>query len=212
MNNRQRNLRMVQFEDPADEITELVQEADLVYQAQLGNHMAFNNLFNRYNPQICKYLLRLVHNAEVAYDLAQDTFLAAWQALPLMPARMHFRPWLYKIATNKAMSWWRRDNHIHWQPWEEQESDVFAAPEFEEQVAQTEIVQKILHTLPEIQRTCLLLQSIGGLKIQEIAQVLAMNPKTVSVYISRAREQFRQIYSRVQNEHSTPQKEGQANV
>ena len=202
------NLRMVQPEDPTDGVTELVQEADLVHQAQLGNHAAFHSLFNRYHPQICTYLLRLVHNTEVAYDLAQDTFLAAWQALPLMPVQMHFRPWLYKIATNKAISWWRRDRQVHWQPWEEQGCAVFAASEFEEQVAQTEMVQKILHSLPEMQRTCLLLQSIGGLKIHEIAQILTMNPKTVSVYISRAREQFRQIYAGLQNENQQNTKGG----
>jgi RNA polymerase sigma-70 factor (ECF subfamily) len=121
---------------------------------------------------------------------------------------MHFRPWLYKIATNKAISWWRRDRQVHWQPWEEQDSAVFAASAFEEHVAQAEIVQRILGSVPEIPRTCLLLQSIGGLKIHEIAQVLTMNPKTVSVYISRAREQFRQMYAGLPNENSTSTKGG----
>jgi RNA polymerase sigma-70 factor (ECF subfamily) len=183
----------------ASERAEQFQEADLVRQAQLGSHEAFSSLFAHYNQQICTYLLRLVNNPEVAYDLAQDTFLAAWQALPLMPVQMFFRPWLYKIATNKAVSWWRRDKQINWSPWEKQERISLAPAEFEEQVVLTDLIQRVLCTLPDVQRACLLLQSIAGFKIHEIAQILAMKPKTVSVYISRAREQFRQIYTGLQN-------------
>jgi len=187
---------------PASEIVEQSQEADLVHQAQLGSHEAFTDLFARYNQQIYKYLLRSVNNTEVAYDLAQDTFLAAWQALPLMPVQMYFRPWLYKIATNKAVSWWRRNTQINWLSWEKQESTSYVPSAFEEQVALTDLVQKILRTLPDAQRACLLLQSVGGFKIDEIAQILHMNSKTVSVYISRAREHFRQTYTGLQNDHS----------
>ena len=178
MDDWQGNVRMVHHGSPTDRtpiasasgITELSQEADLVCQAQFGNHGAFNNLFYGYNQQIHKYLLRLVNNVEVAYDLTQDTFLAAWQALPLMPAQTLFRPWLYKIATNKAISWWRREKQINWTSWDEQGSASFSPSEFEEQVAQIDLVQKVLRTLPEVQKACLLLQSVSGFKIHEIAQ------------------------------------------
>lgn len=223
MDDEQGNLLMTQPRRAADRMpavssgmTEVFQEAELVSKAQLGNHVAFNALFSRYNRQICVYLFKLVSNTEVAYDLAQDTFLAAWQALPLMPVQTLFRPWLYKIATNKAISWWRKNKRIVWASWEEQgteqKSTGFSPSEFEEQVAQTDLIQKVLRTLPEVQRACLLLQSVGGFKIHEIAQILKMNPKTVSVYISRAREHFRQTYADLQNEDKRTRKEGKANA
>jgi hypothetical protein len=54
----------------------------LIERARQGDQQAFASLFEAYNARICTYLARLVGDDELGRDLAQDTFIAAWRALP----------------------------------------------------------------------------------------------------------------------------------
>lgn len=85
--------------------------------ARAGDNSAFAALFQYYNGQICTYLARLVGNDEIGRDLAQETFIRAWKSLPQTQGELHFRSWLYRIATNTAISHLRRERLIRWLPW-----------------------------------------------------------------------------------------------
>lgn len=87
---------------------EEMDEQALVGHAQAGDGVAFAQLFAAYHGPITNYLYRLVHDRDVADDLAQDTFLRAYCALGRTTADLHFQPWLYRIATNLAWNYHRR--------------------------------------------------------------------------------------------------------
>ena len=76
--------------------------ATQVARAQSGDRSAFATLFLQFNARICTYLARLVGDNDIGRDLAQDTFVTVWRALPEMRDTTRFVPWLYRIATNTA--------------------------------------------------------------------------------------------------------------
>lgn len=178
--------------------TDLVQTVEL---ARAGDGQAFRELFQKYNGQVCTYLARLVGNDEMGRDLAQETFVRAWKSLPAIRSDAHFKAWLFRIATNIAMSHLRHARLVRWLPWREEEivtSHIDLSVEGPEAHAgEAECVQYALAQLAPQCRTCLLLQLVAGFSQREIADSLGISEKSVSAYVSRGREQFRRAYTRV---------------
>ena len=169
------------------------QSSQLVELARLGDAGAFAALFHQYNAPICAYLARMVSNDEAGRDLAQETFLHAWKSLPTLSGELQFKPWLYRIATNLARSHMRHERLVRWLPWaEHEELRQSAGPE--EGVSENECIRQALAQLAPRCRACLLLQVVSGFSQREIAAMLAISEKSVSSYVSRGREQFRQLY------------------
>jgi RNA polymerase sigma-70 factor (ECF subfamily) len=176
---------------------EMLEEA-IVEQARQGDHQAFASLFEGYNARICIYLARLVSDDELGRDLAQDTFIAAWRALPQVIGELRFGPWLYRIATNTARSHLRRTRLLSWLPLGLENIHAQRAPSNEPEpgarLAEVERIKLALATLTPQCRICLLMQVEGGFSQREIAAALGVGEKSVSAYVSRGREQFRRAY------------------
>jgi RNA polymerase sigma-70 factor, ECF subfamily len=172
----------------------------IVEQAQAGDKLAFDTLFENYNTRICTYLAHIVGNAEEGRDLAQETFLKAWQSIGSLHNESRFDTWLYRIATNTAIDYLRR-RKFHWSRWEAIENENvpasmrIAGPE--EQVAETEHIRQALAKVSLKYRTCLLLQLVADFSQRQIAASLKISEKSVSVYVSRGSEQFRLAYQQL---------------
>ena len=114
-----------------------------------------------------------------------------------MNDQSHFDTWLYRIATNTAIDHLRR-RKFPWALWKSSaEHEAFgpaitAGPE--EQVEEAELVKLALAQLSPQYRACLLLQHVEGFTQREIASALDLSEKSISIYISRGCEQFRQAY------------------
>jgi RNA polymerase sigma-70 factor (ECF subfamily) len=188
-------------------------ETRLVEQARAGDRAAFTALFERYNAPLCRYLAHLVSNDELGRDLAQEAFFAAWRALPEMGEALHFRAWLYRIATNQAYSHLRRARLVRWLPFADHEDQSGARPPVvagpEAQIGEAEQLALALAQVTPKYRACLLLQVQEGLSQREIAHLLHLPEKQIGVYVSRAREQFRRAYHCL-NSDQAPQEKGRA--
>ena len=75
-------------------------ETALIQRAQKGDHEAFAVLVNEHQRYVYALAQRVVRNEDEALDLAQETFLRAWTALPNFKGQSQFRTWLYRIVTN----------------------------------------------------------------------------------------------------------------
>jgi RNA polymerase sigma-70 factor (ECF subfamily) len=186
--------------------------AALVERARAGEAAAFTALYQRFYVPICRYLARLVGDDDLGNDLAQDTFLAAWRALPGIEDQAYFVPWLYRIASNLARSHLRRARLIRWLPWGDhgglQSAGYPSIAGPEEQTGEIERIKLALAEVSPKHRFCLLLQLEAGFSQREIARMLDLNEKSVSVYISRGRQQFRQAYHRLEHEADVTAKGG----
>lgn len=175
-------------------------DAEVVKQAQKGNEKCFNILYQSYYPQIYKYLLRLVGTSEDADDLAVDTFLKVWHRFVSLHDITRFRPWLFRIATRKALDFLRARSH---QTYVESLTDKDLADEnstrFEDWIeAREHIMQALMQVAPK-PRACLLLQ-LEGFSLGEIARVVGLGEKSAGTYVSTAKEQLRLAYHRLQED------------
>lgn len=70
----------------------------------MSDHTPFDRLLRRHQSEISAYLRRLMRDPRDAEDVAQDTWLRAHRAFPRLPPTANARAWLYRIATNRALT------------------------------------------------------------------------------------------------------------
>lgn len=173
-------------------------DSQLVERAQAGDQRAFELLVRKYQYKIIQLVSRLVGDAD-APDVAQETFIRAWRALPGFRGQSAFYTWLYRIGINTAkntlVSRSRRpaDQDIDVADAElfghtEHLSDI-ATPEAElltEEIKQC--VTSTIMSLPPDLRQAITLRELEGLSYEEIAEVMDCPIGTVRSRIFRARE------------------------
>lgn len=186
-------------------------DSELVVQARAGNESAFDQLYQRYYERIGVFLAHMVGNSEVGSELAQETFLKAWQGLAGLRDDARFGSWLYRIATNTARDFQRRARLIHWLPWEENqakgETEAMSRAGPEQQVEDAELLRQALARVSVVYRACLILYVVEDLPQPQIAERLGIKPSYVSNYVSRGLAELRQSYLRLEAEpEATPRK------
>jgi len=177
-----------------------------VERARAGDHTAFEAIFGRYQHPIYNYILRIMGNAEEAYDLTQDTFVRAYVALPKTSPDLNLTPWLFRIATNLCRDQLRRRKIIRWQPidallglfqWEDPSSYT---PEREAvRKEESHRVQQVLNRLSADHRLCLVLKEYHGMSCDEIGEVMGKSRSAVKSLLFRAREEFRTVYRQMES-------------
>jgi RNA polymerase sigma-70 factor, ECF subfamily len=186
-----------------DTSADQVEQLDLVQRARARDRAAFAQLYERYKQPVWNRLFYLVKEREAAYDLFQETFIRVWNKLPTLKESEQFGAWLQRIAANIAVDYLRRERKVLSVPFlkEDGEAEECAllprAPGMEEGVGEKECIEQALQRLAPRHRTCLLLHDQWGFSQREIADLLHISEKSVSAYIVRGREQFRQLYLRL---------------
>ena len=177
-------------------------EYNLVLRARDGDQFAFELLYERYNDRICRYLTRMVGNDGIGCELTQEVFLKAWEALLTLRDPARFASWLYRIATNRAYNHQQHAKLLHVVPWEEyaMKADTLSMAGPEEQVEETELLKLALARVSPTYRPCLILYVIEELSQRQIAELLQIKEASIGKYVSRGKEELRQIYRRLTSE------------
>lgn len=170
-------------------------DALLVREAQAGSRAAFDMLVLKYQRRVERLLARSVRSPEDVADLCQETFLAAYRALPAFRGESAFYTWLYRIAINAAQRHRARHRPVESLRDEDGTFVTEAAPTDdatpEALLASRQLAQGLnaaVEALAEDQRRALLLREVDGLSYDEIADLLDCPPGTVRSRIFRARE------------------------
>src|SRR5271169_5769080 len=88
-------------------------ETELIAKAREGDREAFTVLVERYERRVVGVALAVVHNQDDALELAQETFVRAFENLSRFESRSSFSTWLYRIAHNLTIDFRRREGrHI----------------------------------------------------------------------------------------------------
>lgn len=194
--------------DSSSNVGDAPDESQLVKRAHEGDQLAFEVLYERYNMRICRYLSRMTGNDGIGCELAQETFLKAWEGLPGLREPSRFAGWLYRIATNCAYSYQQRAKHmqvVSWDVYSEEYEERDAAGQ-EEQIEETELLKLALTRVSATYRPCLILYVIEELPQRQIAELLKIKESSVSKYVSRGKEELRQIYYRLMRDQDAPAK------
>ena len=174
-------------------------EQQWIARARHGDADAFEQLVVAYEGPVYRLALRMCGSTEDAREVTQDAFLAAWRGLPAFRGDSRFSSWLYRLTTNAAIDFLRREkHHLGNLPLEEapERPDPQQPELLAEQREQQEALQRALDQLSPEHRQVLLLRVVQQLSYDEIAQALSLESGTVKSRISRARRQLREILLR----------------
>jgi len=167
----------------------------LVEQARGGDRQAFSVLTRQMMKQVAALTYRITGERESALDLAQETFVSAWENLPTFRGEAVFSSWLYRIATNKALNYMKssavttRADAV--EPDEMYSPEV--SPEVElERKHLAEDILVFMHGLPEQQKVIFNLRFYQELSFEEIAQTTGRALGTVKTNYREAVKKLRQ--------------------
>src|SRR5215213_8742449 len=172
----------------------------LIEAAKNGDEAAFAVIVSRYRSPITNYLYRFLNDYEEAVDLAQETFVRVYFALERYHTEFAFSTYIYRIATNLAISEIRKRKRRTllsltglFQSGEDETSE-FQLPDkrslqdadFEEdELSQT--IARAIETLPPKYRLPVILRDVEGKSYEEVAAILELGLGTTKSRISRGR-------------------------
>ncbi len=168
----------------------VMNEAELVAQAQAGDRNAFNELVRIHARGVFNVVYHMCGDALVAEDAAQESFIRAWQNLNSYRPQTSLRNWLYRIAFNAGMDMLRKEKRILPNDIEDMNlRDERPDPEsLAAQKERTAIVQQAVMALPEASRAVLVLREYEGMSYHEIADALDIPVGTVMSRLNYARK------------------------
>ena len=153
--------------------------------------MRVDGMVREYQTKLARYLRRMVGDAEVALDLSQDVFLAAYRILKAEPERELTAGWLYRVATNGAISFMRRRKIVRMLPLDR---DVDREQwRIDERSAASVDLQAALRRLPPEQSAAVLLTSYAGYSSQEAAAILGTTSDAIRQRVCRAMRMLRTV-------------------
>lgn len=196
----EQNLR---FSDPAT--LSAMDDAQVMLRVRDGDDAAFNYLIERYRRAMISFMYRMVHNAAIAEELAQEVFLRIYRSRASYSADAKFTTWLYRIATNLAVNY-ARDNKNERpevkasldESDEETGLSIDVAddrPNIEQDLLRKERLQAIrknVEALPERQRMAVIMHKYQEMDYRQIAEALHLSESATKSLLFRAYESLRQ--------------------
>lgn len=172
----------------------------LIEATRSGDEAAFAEIMSRYRNPITNYLYRFLNDYEEAVDLAQETFVRVYFAIDRYHTQFAFSTYIYRIATNLAISEIRRRKRRRMLSLtglfqNEDEPQAEFQPPDTRKLADAELVDdersrviaKAIATLPEKYRVPVVLRDIEGRSYDEIAEIMQLGLGTTKSRISRGR-------------------------
>lgn len=191
---------------PEDVLADPTSDHALLEATRTGDEDAFAELVGRYRNQITSYIYRMTNDYDGAVDLAQETFVRLYRAVDRYQTSYAFSTYLYRIATNLAISELRKrkrrrlvsltgfflstdgGENCEFDPADDRPLQDTALVADERRTA----IQRAISTLPEKYRAPLILRDVEGKSYEEISRILQTSEGTVKSRISRARDFLRE--------------------
>ncbi len=159
----------------------------LIIAARQGEQAAYTELYDLFFEKIYRFIFFRVGHKEVAEDIAEDVFIKAFKSLGSLQQDKLFESWLYQIARNRIIDYYRSKKLVV--PLEEVENTL----EYETNVvdivnleSQQKIFIKLLKELTPEQQSVIKMKFLEGLENDEIAAALEKNEGAVRVIQHRA--------------------------
>jgi RNA polymerase sigma factor (sigma-70 family) len=177
-------------------------EEVLVKQAKEGDLQAYDELIRRYQERIYATIYHMTANHEDANDLAQESFIKAYQALRSFKGGSSFYTWLYRIAVNKTINFLKQRRHKGHMSLNELDFNAENDPDLVALVSDktpqrdaglNELKEKLneaMQRLSEPHRLVVTLHDVQGLAHDEIAEIMDCNIGTVRSRLFYARQQL----------------------
>ena len=175
------------------------EDTQLVHRCLAGDDSAFTTLVKKYQKRVHALAWRKVGDFHIAEELAQDTFLKAYEKLGTLKNPSQFAGWLYVITNRLCIAWHRKQKP----PMESlettsgEEIEEMSYRHYEDEAREKadvehrrERVNALLEKLPESERTVVTLHYLGEMTSKAIGEFLGVSPNTVRSRLQRARNRL----------------------
>jgi len=185
-------------------------DEELVARSIGGDLDSFNQLVVRWQRPIYALAYRVIGREEDARDVCQETFLRAFRAIRGFKGQAKFSSWLYRITLNLCRDWMRRERRAPIAQAPEGVDLIELAAErdvgetVEDLISRRELTQAVaraMATLPEEQRTAIILKEYHGLTFQEIADLIDCPLSTVKTRLYQGLTVLRRQLAQAGIEH-----------
>src|SRR5882724_4628128 len=176
-------------------------EAALVRRIQAHDEMAFREIVERYQSKVFSIIYGILRNRNDAEDIAQQVFAKIYFSIKNFDSRSSLLTWIYKITVNECYDYLRKKrvrklvyesdfSEEDSQRMEASEPAVDQAPPVDKQLAQRDLVVKLLAKVSEEDRNLILLKEVEGHSVEELAAMTGLNENTIKVKLCRTRQKL----------------------
>jgi RNA polymerase sigma-70 factor (ECF subfamily) len=162
----------------------LMTDPEIIQSVLKGNKNDFRILVEEYHRIVFRIAIGFVHDKEEAEDITQEVFIRAWQSLGKFRGSSSFSTWLHRIAVNACLNYTRKKSglpvlkriSLFFNPEAEIQTVILPNTENPEEIIireeHSQWLQKTLDSLPERQRTAIILSKYDDLSQKEIAAIM----------------------------------------
>lgn len=194
----------------------MTEEAALVRRVQGRDELAFREIVERYQAKVFSIIYGILRNRNDAEDIAQQVFAKIYFSIKNFDFRSSLLTWIYKITVNECYDYLRKkrvrklvyesdfsaDDSLRM---ENSEPATDQAPLVDQQLAQHDLVFKLLSKISEEDRSLILLKEVEGYSVEELSEMTGLNENTIKVKLFRARQKLVKAAQRLEKApvHST---------
>jgi RNA polymerase sigma-70 factor (ECF subfamily) len=168
-------------------------ETELILKFKQGDKFAFRQLVEKYQDSVINTGYRFLRNKEEAEEVAQEVFLKVYLSANTYQPKTKFSTWLFKIVVNSCLNKLRDKKKFSLSQLDE---DLHASSENQpdkslEQEELRMLVRNAVDSLPENQRTVILLNQYENFSYQDMARILDCSVSAIESRLFRAKESLR---------------------
>lgn len=172
-------------------------DQELVSQTLAGDDRAFEKLVEKYKKRVYYLAYRMTRDHDSADELAQESFVKAYQALKNFRQGYNFYTWIYRICVNLTINFLKHERHSVSADLLK-EMDMLPEPsagldQLEQMIAseQAGIVRKAMDMLPPEQKAAFLLKTLDNMSYEQMSEVMGCSIGTIMSRLFRARQKLR---------------------
>jgi RNA polymerase sigma-70 factor (ECF subfamily) len=177
------------------------EEATLVRRVQAQDEMAFREIVDRYQAKVFSIIYGILRNRNDAEDIAQQVFAKIYFSIKNFDFRSSLLTWIYKITVNECYDYLRkkRVRKLVYESdftaedsllMENSEPSMDLKAPVDVQLAQRDLITKLLSKISDEDRSLILLKEVEGHSVEELSQMTGMNENTIKVKLFRARQKL----------------------
>ncbi len=184
------------------------EEAALVRRVQVRDEIAFREIVERYQSKVFSIIYGILRNRNDAEDIAQQVFAKVYFSIRNFDFRSSLLTWIYKITVNECYDYLRKKRVrklVYESDFSEDDAQRMEAAEpaidpsapIDTQLAQRDLILKLLEKISDEDRTLILLKEVEGHSVEELAQMTGLNENTIKVKLFRTRQKLLRAASRL---------------
>jgi len=177
------------------------EEAALVRRVQARDELAFREIVERYQAKVFSIIYGILRNHNDAEDIAQQVFSKVYFSIRNFDFRSSLLTWIYKITVNECYDYLRKKrvrklvyesdfSQEDAQRMEASEPAIDPSAPMDRQLAQQDLVAKLLDKVSPEDRSLILLKEVEGHSVEELAAMTGLNENTIKVKLFRTRQKL----------------------